>query len=221
MIAESGHLTEHHTAQIMKQICAALDYIHQFGYIHRDIKPENVLCVNKEFPLDVKISDFGLAAPTEEGVITEKGLIGTPGYVAPEMILKKPYGPAVDMWSVGVLLYIMLSGKMPFYGRDDIQCLNRIAKGEYSMEGKEWAKISAEAKSLVKALLQLEPSKRLTARTVMYHPWMETASDVVIGNDLSGIHSARRKFKRAVNIAIMLNRLKVKEEALAGTGAKP
>lgn len=214
IIADAGHFSEKQASEVTKKVLIAVAYLHENGIVHRDIKPENVLCKTKKWPLDVKLADFGLANFAEDGEVEENNMttmIGTPGYVAPEVVKREKYGAPVDMWAVGVILYIMLSGKMPFYGRDDVECLRRIALGKYSFPKAEWSKVSPEASSLVKALLQLDPDKRLTARAALQHPWLtdvDHLSSKPIDNDLTGIHSTRRKFRKAVMAAVTIERIK-------------
>lgn len=214
IIAEAGSFSEQQAAQVTRDVIKGVQYLHMLAIVHRDIKPENVLCLSKKWPLQVKLADFGLADYSDgDGEISEnqQTMIGTPGYVAPEVVKKEKYGQPVDMWAVGVLLYIMLSGKMPFYGRDDNACLRMIASGKYSMPDREWASISPVAKSLVKGLLQLNPDKRLTANGALHHPWLAdptALSSAPINNDLSGIHSRRRKFRTIVHATITVGRMK-------------
>lgn len=139
-------------------------------------------------------------------------LIGTPGYVAPEVIRRLPgaNAPPSDMWSAGVVLYILLSGKMPFYGRNDAECLARTASGSYTMPAREWSRVSPAAVSLVRGMLCVDPSKRLTATAALQHPWLaspSTLSASPLDNNLSGLHSSRRKFRRAVMACITMQRM--------------
>lgn len=218
IIADAGNFSEQQASQVTRDIIKGVQYLHLHGIVHRDIKPENVLCVTKDWPLHVKIADFGLANFTEDGEVREKtnAMIGTPGYVGPEIVRGQPYGTAVDMWSCGVLLYIMLSGRMPFYGKDDQACLKMIAVGKYEFPDREWKTISEEAKSLVRGLLQVDPDKRLTADAALHHNWLKdpnALSATPIQNDLSGIHSSRRKFRRAVMAAVTVQRINALGEA--------
>lgn len=216
IIADAGFFSEQAASQVMRDIVKGVQYLHMHSIVHRDLKPENVLCHKKEWPLQVKLADFGLANFAEDGNVVESTvaggcMVGTPGYVAPEVVKREVYGPPVDMWACGVLLYIMLSGKMPFYGRDDAECLRRIAAGQYTMPDREWKSISTEAKSLVKSLLQVDPEKRLTANAALQHTFVaqpSELSDEPIANDLKGIHSSRRKFKKAVMAAVSVERMK-------------
>lgn len=203
IIADQGHLSEQRASQVVREIIKGVDYLHEVGVVHCDIKPENILCKSQQWPLQVKLCDFGLANFYDKyNNSTMTAMIGTPGYVAPEVIKREPYGPPVDMWACGVVLYVMLSGRMPFYGRDDIECLRRTASGEYTFPDREWKDVSADAKSLVRSLLQIRPERRLTAKAALQHKWLalpQNLSNVLLHNDLSGIHSKmRRKFRKAV-----------------------
>lgn len=224
IIAEAGAFSEQQAAQVTRDVIKGVQYLHMVAIVHRDIKPENVLCVSKGWPLQVKIADFGLAAFSVDGQISQQQstLIGTPGYVAPEVVNHEMYGAPVDMWAVGVLLYIMLSGKMPFYGHDDHACLRMIGKGQYAMPDREWASISTKAKSLVKGLLQFNPDKRLTANAALHHPWLvdpRSLSSLPINNDLREIHSRYRKLRRASIAVRTVGRIRVLANASANTNA--
>jgi len=213
-IAEAGRFSEKNAQHVVRQILQGLRYLHLLSIVHRDIKPENVLCTKKQWPLDVVLCDFGLAsgAPTAED--PGKGrILGTAAYLAPETVKREATGPAVDLWACGVIIYMILTGKQPFAASTEEQVLEKITKGTYSMMPRDWRKISPEAKSLVKALLQTDPKKRLTASAALHHKWlyMEDITDEPIENDLSGLHSSRRRLRRAVFATqgiLRLNRLK-------------
>lgn len=212
IIADEGHLSEQCASQVVREIIRGVDYLHDHGIVHCDIKPENILCKSQEWPLAVKLCDFGLADfydKHENSTMTAR--IGTPGYVAPEVVKKEPYGPPVDMWACGVVLYVMLSGRMPFFGKDDVECLRRTANGAYSFPDREWKNVSADAKSLVRALLQIRPELRLTAKGALQHKWLslpQHLSSTPLQNDLSRIHSkARQKFRNAVTAARTMQRM--------------
>mmetsp|Transcript_13022 Transcript_13022/g.22375 ORF Transcript_13022/g.22375 Transcript_13022/m.22375 type:complete len:456 (+) Transcript_13022:182-1549(+) len=210
LIASAGKFSEKNASQIMKQMFEGLRYLHTHRIVHRDIKPENVLCTNREWPVHVKLCDFGLAEVILEARKDEHdGLVGTPGYVAPEVVRRQKIGPPVDMWSAGVLLFIMLSGKMCFYGRDEIECLRKIARGLYSFPEAEWKHISEHAKSLVRGLLCVDQDKRLSAEAALYHPFItgHDISEKPIENDLSGLSSSRRRLQKAVKAVITVNQM--------------
>lgn len=205
----------------MRNLVQGISYLHLHNIVHRDLKPENVLCKTSDWPLLVKLCDFGLSAMVDEKHknFTDGEMIGTPGYVAPEVVTRKPYGPAVDMWAAGVILFIMLSGKMPFFGKTDTECLKKIAQGKYSFPPREWGNVSVDAQNLVKALLQVDPEKRLTATAALNHRWLQdpdSQNSSPIDNDLSNLHSSKRKFRKAVNAVITVTKL----SNLSNSGSK-
>lgn len=212
IIADKGHLSEQEASHVIRDLIRCVSELHGKGVCHCDIKPENILCTGKTWPLTIKVCDFGLAkySDIETGPTASK-LTGTPGYVAPEVVKKQPFGKPVDMWACGVVLYIMLSGKMPFYGASDLECLSMTGRGAFSMPDREWRVISDDAKSLVRSLLQINPEKRLTAEAALQHRWLavpEEFSADPINNDLSGLHSSRRRLRKAVHAAISVGRLR-------------
>ncbi|KAJ8900878.1 hypothetical protein NDN08_000177 [Rhodosorus marinus] len=208
-IADRGRFSEKDASMVMRSIVQAISFLHLHHIVHRDLKPENVLCKDSSWPLVVKLSDFGLASATEDK-INDGELIGTPGYVAPEVVMRKPYDFAVDMWAAGVILYIMLSGKMPFFGKTDRECLRKIATGRYAFPPRQWSTVSEDAQSLIRSLLQVDPAKRLTAVAALNHKWLcdpHTCCSEPLTNDLRELHSTKRKFRKAVNAVITLKKL--------------
>jgi calcium-dependent protein kinase len=169
-IIKSRHLSEAISANFMKQILTAVSYCHKNNIVHRDLKPENLL-LDKEGPDAVlKVVDFGTSAIFDtKKQMTHK--YGTAYYIAPE-VLTKNYSEKCDLWSCGVILYILLSGRPPFYGKNDKEILRSVLEGHYSMQGAEWARSSPEAKSLVCRMLQLNPKERISAEQALNHPWI-------------------------------------------------
>ena len=145
----------------MSPLFDAVFYCHGLGIVHRDLKPENLLLDTKDLEkATIKISDFGLARfVTSEELATTT--CGTPGYVAPEVLTKKPYDQRCDYWSLAVVMFIMLSGTPPFYHEDNFELFEIIKKGEYDFGAPAWAEISDEAKDLVRKLLVVNPENRL------------------------------------------------------------
>uniref|UniRef100_A0A7S0ZHD7 Protein kinase domain-containing protein n=1 Tax=Timspurckia oligopyrenoides TaxID=708627 RepID=A0A7S0ZHD7_9RHOD len=227
VIATSGSFSEMNAQRIMRDILQGIAYLHTHSIVHRDIKPENVLCKSsKSFPLTVKIADLGLAGFLgESGEMSERNqqqMIGTAAYVAPEIVRKEPYGAGVDVWASGVLLYIMLTGKMPFYGNDESEVLKMILDGEVDYSLPEFEPISESAKSLLRSLLQKDPNRRLTAQAALNHRWIEDSSivsDAPLGNDYSNLHSSRRKFRRAVIAVASLKKMSMLRMATANAVA--
>uniref|UniRef100_A0A9J2PLK5 non-specific serine/threonine protein kinase n=1 Tax=Ascaris lumbricoides TaxID=6252 RepID=A0A9J2PLK5_ASCLU len=169
-----GDLTEHEAARIMRDIGSAVAHLHSLGIAHRDIKPENMLYSNEGV---LKLADFGFAKHSAQG--EERPLqtaCYTPYYVAPEILRRDRYDKSCDMWSLGVVMYILLCGLAPFYSRGDsdfsVGMRRRIKKGSYSFPSPEWDQISEEAKSLVRRLLVTNPDQRLTADEMMEDIWI-------------------------------------------------
>ena len=138
----------------MKQLLSAVAYCHAKKIVHRDLKPENLLIV-KPNTYDIKVIDFGLSRSFESNQ-SMYARMGTPFYIAPE-VLKKKYNEKCDVWSCGVILYILLSGNPPFNGKNDQQIYDNIALGYVSFQGVEWKNVSNEAKIFIKKLLQVQP----------------------------------------------------------------
>lgn len=172
LIQSETRLTEDKASLIMHQILAVVSYIHEKGVIHRDLKPENIFLEHKSGELAIKIGDFGLAEKTNsQGCLS--GAVGTSYYMAPE-IFDSEYSMSVDMWSCGVILYIMLTGKVPFPGRTDEEIIERIKLLEFSLNIPEFETVSPEAKQLITQLMC--PAKvRLTAKDALKHAWFKVA----------------------------------------------
>lgn len=138
--------------------------------MHRDLKPENILLEqNKEFD-QIKIIDFGTSLVVEEGKRLEEKL-GTPYYIAPE-VLSQNYGCKCDIWSCGVITFIVLSGAPPFNGQNDSEIMKKAKVGKFSFAGPMWNKISEEAKDFITKLLTKDQNKRPSAEEALKHPWI-------------------------------------------------
>uniref|UniRef100_A0A1A8IKF0 non-specific serine/threonine protein kinase n=1 Tax=Nothobranchius kuhntae TaxID=321403 RepID=A0A1A8IKF0_NOTKU len=167
--------TEREVSEIMHNIGMAIDYLHNMNIAHRDVKPENLLYTTKDRNATLKLTDFGFAKET----ITHNSLqtpCYTPYYVAPEVLGPEKYDKSCDMWSLGVIMYILLCGFPPFYSNTG-QAISpgmkhRIRMGQYEFPNPEWFDVSQEAKQLIIQLLKTEPSERMTIRQFMNHPWI-------------------------------------------------
>ena len=173
-INEAGSLKEDVSSFLMKQIFSAVDFCHQKGIIHRDLKPENILIeseeeANKEF-FTVKIIDFGTSGKLKSGEMFNL-TVGTPLYVSPE-VLKNKYNEKCDMWSCGVIMYMMLSGNPPFKGDNDEEIYQAVKEGKYNFDDEKWDEISGDAKDLIKNLLIKDMNKRYSAKKALSHPWI-------------------------------------------------
>jgi len=173
---ERGKPTEPEVKEVAQDILLGLQYLHKKGIVHRDLKLKNILCKSKEPPLESKLADFGLsnfvAGRTRQSMAL-KSQVGSPHYVAPEVLEEEPYGPPVDLWSCGVILYILLSGKYPFAGETIQDTLEMVVSARISMNDEAWDEVSSEAKFLVAALLKRNPRERLTATQALEHEWFK------------------------------------------------
>ncbi|XP_068635179.1 calcium-dependent protein kinase 17-like [Aristolochia californica] len=173
-IIQRGHYSERMAAELARVIVGVVEACHSLGVMHRDLKPENFLFVNQmeEDPLQtLKTIDFGLSMffkPRE--IFTD--VVGSPYYVAPE-VLKKCYGPEADIWSAGVIIYILLSGFPPFWAETEQGIFEQVLSGELDFSQDPWPSISESAKDLVRRMLVRDTGKRLTAHEVLCHPWVQ------------------------------------------------
>ncbi|KAF8443965.1 hypothetical protein L210DRAFT_3395481 [Boletus edulis BED1] len=171
-LAEKGRLSEDETRLIFGQLCLAVAYLHDKGIVHRDLKLENVLLDER---CCVKLGDFGFTREYERGVYMET-FCGTTGYAAPEVLQGKKYlGPEVDIWSMGVILYCLLTGTLPFDDDDETIMKEKVIKGEF--EDPEW--LSTGARDLLRDILQTDPSKRLTIPQILTSPWFTSRTTSV------------------------------------------
>ncbi|CAG7721731.1 unnamed protein product [Allacma fusca] len=178
-------------------------YTHCKGIVHRDIKPENILYQSPSDDSLVKISDFGFAKEFDDKTIMST-FCGTIGYCAPEVIMKESYTSAVDIWSLGVVLYILLCGYEPFWDETGEPGVTRkIVKGEYEFESPYWDDISLAAREFVIQMMTVDPLKRPTAKSALENPWVtgHTAQDTHLKRTQERIRefNAKRKFKVTIN----------------------
>nr|P08414.2 RecName: Full=Calcium/calmodulin-dependent protein kinase type IV; Short=CaMK IV; AltName: Full=CaM kinase-GR [Mus musculus]CAA41741.1 Ca++-dependent calmodulin binding kinase IV [Mus musculus] len=210
-IVEKGYYSERDARDAVKQILEAVAYLHENGIVHRDLKPENLLYATPAPDAPLKIADFGLSKIVEHQVLM-KTVCGTPGYCAPEILRGCAYGPEVDMWSVGIITYILLCGFEPFYDeRGDQFMFRRILNCEYYFISPWWDEVSLNAKDLVKKLIVLDPKKRLTTFQALQHPWVTGKAANFVHMDTAQKKlqefNARRKLKAAVKAVVASSRL--------------
>ncbi|XP_050840285.1 death-associated protein kinase 2-like isoform X4 [Serinus canaria] len=214
-IAEKEMLSEEEAIEFLGQILSGVQYLHARLIAHFDLKPENIMLQDKDVPKPwIKIIDFGLAQQLEDGT-TYKSLCGTPQYIAPEVINYEPLSPATDMWSIGVITYILLSGLSPFQGETDAETLSNIVAGAYEFEERCFSQTSELAKDFIRQLLLKEPERRMTAAECLVHPWIKPLSrKQVLSRSRSSINmrnfrkfNARRKWKLSYNTVSACNRL--------------
>ena len=166
--------TEKETSFIIYQILQAVRYCHKMRIVHRDIKPENIMILDRESNglLHVKLIDFGTAKLFAEGK-KQKAIVGSSYYIAPEVI-KGKYDEECDLWSIGVIMYIMLVGAPPFNGEEEDDILRSVASGKYDTTCAAYTALSDNAKNLMTRLLTYNPAQRITAEEALSHPWFKT-----------------------------------------------
>lgn len=176
-IVAAGRFEENVARMYFKQLCAGVSYCHSQGVSHRDLKPENLLLDSAG---QLKISDFGLSALTrgdsnQSHVELLHTTCGTPNYVAPEVLADNGYdGPAADTWSIGVILFVLLAGWLPFDEPTMSALFRKIGRAEYTHP--QW--FSVEVRDLIDSILVVNPEERLTIADIMKHPWMQEGGEV-------------------------------------------
>ncbi|XVE61359.1 hypothetical protein DITRI_Ditri06bG0033200 [Diplodiscus trichospermus] len=170
-IVKRGHYTERKAAELARIIVGVVESCHSMGVMHRDLKPENFLFVNEEEDSTLKAIDFGLSIFFKPGDILSD-VVGSPYYVAPD-VLHKRYGPEADVWSAGVIIYILLCGVPPFWGETEQEIFDEVFHGDLDFTSDPWPSISESAKDLLRKMLVRDAKKRLTAHEVLCHPWVQ------------------------------------------------
>jgi len=189
-IVERGSYSEKDASNIIRQILDGVKYLHSLGICHRDLKPENLLVSTVDDVETIKIADFGLSKVFAGGQQLETSC-GTPDYAAPEVLLgEKAYDNSVDLWSVGVITYVLLCGYPPFYATSQPALFEKIIKANYNFPNPEWSVISDTAKDFIKNLLLLDPKKRLTAEQCLEHPFLKGGA----GNNSIHIEPSMSKY---------------------------
>jgi serine/threonine protein kinase len=211
-IIEKHNYTEFDAKEVCRQLLMGVSYCHEKKIANRNLKPENLL-LKADSDTDVKISDFGYA----KTVMFPNSLrtqCGTEGYVAPEILEHRPaYDVSCDMWSLGVILYIVLGGYRPFRGEAD-DVMRQIRYGEYKFHKRYWGHVSEDAKNLITRMLTVDPVKRITAETALRNRWIH-ADEISLGGtqlsdnmkDLKNLRNAKRKVKAATKAIIATNKL--------------
>lgn len=197
-ISDVGFLNEKEAASIMKKIFSAVKYLHEHGIVHRDLKPENFLFSHKGNDAEIKIIDFGLSRQFENIGLKMQTMVGTAFYVAPE-ILAGNYDYRCDNWSLGVITYILLSGRPPFCGDTTKEVFELVKKGKFDFYGSFWKKISKQAKDFVSKLICVNLDKRMNAEGALKHVWlnMNIKEQIIQGKISPKIISSLRNFLTA------------------------
>lgn len=207
-----------------KILFEALDFIHRHNYAHRDLKPENLLLVSNDSDSKVKISDFGFAKKCR-GPESLRTHCGTPSYMAPEIVERNNYDTRADMWSLGVIVFILLGGYPPFSGRDTM-LFAKIKRGDWHFNEKYWDNVSDSAKDLIQQLLTVKPSMRLTSNKAIEHPWLTDTEEMHLEmHNLDAnlgqfrIFNAKRKLRATVHAVNAAQRFTSRGSLSSSSGA--
>ncbi|ETI35877.1 CAMK/CAMK1 protein kinase, variant 2 [Phytophthora nicotianae P10297] len=174
-VVDRGTLSEVEASTIVRQITSAVAYLHARGIIHRDLKPENLMLTSKSRGASVKIIDFGLAKLLDADDKTAS-FLGTRGYLAPEMLQRQAYSMSVDMWALGIIVYVLLCGCLPFDDDGGKIANEKAARAKFGLRFPRWASgLSESAKDLLRNLLEVDSTNRFTAEQALAHPWVTGA----------------------------------------------
>lgn len=214
-LAEKESLSEEEATQFLKQILDGVHYLHSKRIAHFDLKPENIMLLNRSVPHPrIKIIDFGLAHKIDFGN-DFKNIFGTPEFVAPEVVNYEPLGLEADMWSVGVITYILLSGASPFLGDNKQETLANVSAVDYTFDEEFFSNTSVLAKDFIARLLVKDPKKRMTIQDSLQHPWIKpkdtqqalSRKESAVNMEKFKKFAARRKWKQSVRLISLCNRL--------------
>ncbi|KAH9144803.1 hypothetical protein AeRB84_011263 [Aphanomyces euteiches] len=190
-IMEKGHFSEEDAAPIIQVVLETVRDCHALGIIHRNLKPESIIITDSS---EIKLSNFRLATYLS-GELTS--ICGSPDYIAPEILAnssrktKIPYGKEVDVWSLGVVTYVLLSGMLPFWGKDNQELFQAIQTGRFSLSSKPWSAVSATAKDFVSSMLVVDPKKRANIEDMLRHPWLAASLCANAKNEGGGLKIPR------------------------------
>jgi calcium/calmodulin-dependent protein kinase I len=208
-IVEKTFYTEKEARDLVKILLSAIKYCHDKDVVHRDLKPENLLLMSADDDASIKLADFGFAKTVtkdDAGLVTT---CGTPGYVAPEILEGTAYGKPVDIWSIGVITYILLAGYPPFHDDSQPILFRKIRKGKYQYDSPYWDNVSDDAKDFISRMLVVDPKNRAAASDLLEHRWImdKDVATVPLTSALTELRRfhARKKFKAAVHSVQAIN----------------
>eukprot|EP00640_Fibrocapsa_japonica_P001450 CAMPEP_0113934478 /NCGR_PEP_ID=MMETSP1339-20121228/1803_1 /TAXON_ID=94617 /ORGANISM="Fibrocapsa japonica" /LENGTH=389 /DNA_ID=CAMNT_0000936297 /DNA_START=53 /DNA_END=1222 /DNA_ORIENTATION=+ /assembly_acc=CAM_ASM_000762 len=225
-IVKKSQYTEKEARDLVKILLRTLAYMHGKDVVHRDLKPENLLMTHDDDDADIKICDFGFARHISEVKAMEEAC-GTPNYVAPEILRGLQYSGKCDVWSCGVITYILLGGYPPFYDEDQDQLFKKIRRGTYEFHQPYWDHISSEAKDLINKMLVVNHKQRQSAQELLQHPWICAHDDHLHARDITQTleefrkFNAKRKLKGAIRGVLALNRLQSALGTNSSVGSRP
>lgn len=218
-IVKKSYYSEKDARDLIRVFLKTMAYVHERGVVHRDLKPENLLLVSDDDDSDIKIADFGLAKRIVDLKPNEPPC-GTPAYVAPEILRNQKYGVEVDIWSIGVICYVLLAGYPPFYDEDVKKLFRKIKDGKYHFHQEHWGDKSPEAIDCIKKMLCVDVKERWTAKQLLTHDWVTTDDEKLKARNIDGTlvvmrkFNAKRRFRAAASAVILTNRMKKLMESL-------
>jgi serine/threonine protein kinase len=179
-VQQYSYFSEAESRLCIHNLVDAVAYIHSKGVIHRDLKPENILLVSRSSNTDIKISDFGLAKISKDfprRLPRSHSICGSDFYLAPEVIKQEEYGREIDIWSIGVVCYVVLSGSLPFFHNVLHKLYRQIVERDLSFPEQAWRSVAKGAQDFILRLLQVRPGDRLSAEQAVIHPWLRSAGN--------------------------------------------
>lgn len=206
-----GKFTEKDAVDLIQQVLSAINYLHERGIVHRDLKPENLLYLTPDPDSQLVLADFGIAKQVTGETL--RSMAGSYGYAAPEILRRTGHSYPADLWSLGVITYTILCGYSPFRAEDRDELIAETCRADVIFHERYWKTVSKEAKSFIKKLLNPDPSKRMTAKQAMADVWItgKTATEDDLLPAVKAGFNARKKFKRAIELVRLNNRLKALE----------
>ncbi|KAI9451466.1 Pkinase-domain-containing protein [Lactarius psammicola] len=208
-MSKRGRFTERDAVTVLCSILSGVKYLHDHDIVHRDLKPENILYRTKDPSSDIVIADFGIAKHLHSSEEQLMSLAGSFGYVAPEVLNHKGHGKPVDLWAIGIITYVLLCGYSPFRSDDLKELMRQTTEAKIIFHDRYWNNVSEEAKGFIRALLDPDPARRLTAEQALAHTWLTTYAPST-EHDLSGLREnfdPRARWRHAIGAARALSRL--------------
>ncbi|KAH8827673.1 kinase-like domain-containing protein [Flagelloscypha sp. PMI_526] len=207
-ILKKGKFTEKDAVSVIRAVLEGVSYLHDHDIVHRDLKPENILYRSKEANSGIVIADFGIAKHLHSSEEQLHSMAGSFGYVAPEVLNKQGHGKKVDLWSTGIITYVLLCGYSPFRSDDPKKLVEETTAAKIEFHERYWAKVSIEAKTFIKRLLDPNPDKRPSAEEALRDPWLTTTAteEHDLSSGLRENFNARQKWRTGIMKIQALNR---------------
>ncbi|KIM71295.1 hypothetical protein PILCRDRAFT_830438 [Piloderma croceum F 1598] len=209
-ILQRGKFTEADAVGVVRSILAGVKYLHEHDIVHRDLKPENILYRTRDPDSDIVIADFGIAKHLHSAEEQLHSLAGSFGYVAPEVLNKAGHGKAVDIWSTGIITYVLLCGYSPFRSEDTKELIRETTEAKIEFHERYWKNVSVQAKSFIRGLLNPDPGLRPSAEAALGDPWLTThqpSTEHDLSTGLRDNFNARARWRSAIGAVRGLHRL--------------